>query len=127
MTSPRNSRTTPAPGPRRRGSTPYASTTSTRRSRPSRACRRRPEMELLEAMRHSGTTRYYRTDEIPEAVIATALEAARFAPNGGNRQPTRLIVVRDAEQRRRLAELYLPHWKADLAQYLDGRLTSGST
>lgn len=84
-------------------------------------------MELLDAMRHSGSTRYFREDPVPDEVIHGALEAARFAPNGGNRQPTRWIVVRDAGVRRELAALYLPHWKADLAQYLDGRLTSGST
>jgi nitroreductase len=84
-------------------------------------------MELADAMRHSGSTRRFRPDPVPDEVIERALELARFAPNGGNRQPTRWIVVRDAEQRRRLAELYVPHWKADLAQYLDGRLTTGST
>ena len=84
-------------------------------------------MDLLEAMRHSGSTRYYRSDPLPDSVIEAALEAARFAPNGGNRQPTRWIVVRDAQQRKALADLYLPHWKADLEQYLDGRMTSGST
>jgi nitroreductase len=84
-------------------------------------------MELTEAMRHSGTTRYYTDEPVPHDVITSALDVARFAPNGGNRQPARWIVVRDAEQRRKLAELYLPHWKADLAQYLDGRLLTGST
>lgn len=84
-------------------------------------------MELLDAMRHSGTTRYYADRDVPAEAITTALEAARFAPNGGNRQPTRWIVVRDAARRRALADLYLPHWKDDLAQYLDGRLLTGST
>jgi nitroreductase len=84
-------------------------------------------MELLDAMRHSGTARYYTDEPVDEETITSALEAARFAANGGNRQPTRWIVVRDPDRRRELAGLYLPHWKADLEQYLDGRLLTGST
>ena len=48
-----------------------------------------------------------------------AVEAARFGPQGGNRQPVRWIVVRDASAKQALAELYLPPWKA----YYDGIAT----
>jgi nitroreductase len=84
-------------------------------------------MELQDAMRHHGTARYYTDEPVSEEAITQALELGRFAPNGGNRQPTRWIVVRDAERRKALADLYLPHWKDDLEQYLDGRLLTGST
>jgi nitroreductase len=38
--------------------------------------------------------------------LITMLEAAGKAASGGNRQPLRWVVVRDAEKRRRLGELY---------------------
>ena len=84
-------------------------------------------MDVLEAMTTGGTGRYYAADPVPDDVIYGALDAARFAPNGGNRQPIRWIVVRDAERRKALADLYVPHWKADLAQYLRGDLTTKSS
>ena len=69
-------------------------------------------MELDEAMRSTGTCRYYRPDPIPDAACSTAFDAARFAPQGGNRQPVRWIVVRDRALKQALADLYLPHWEA---------------
>jgi nitroreductase len=69
-------------------------------------------MDALEAMRTIGATRTYLPDDVPDEVIYKAAESARFAPQGGNRQPVRLVVVRDRAKKERLAELYLPWWKA---------------
>src|SRR5947209_10187302 len=69
-------------------------------------------MELTEAMRSVGTCRHYRPDPIPDAVFRQAFDVARFGPQGGNRQPVRWIVVRDAATKQALAELYLQPWKA---------------
>jgi nitroreductase len=69
-------------------------------------------MDALEAMRTIGANRFYLPDDVPDEVIYDAVEAARFAPQGGNRQPTRLVVVRDRAKKERLAELYMPWWKA---------------
>lgn len=63
-------------------------------------------------MRTIGANRAYLPDDVPDAVVYEAVESARFAPQGGNRQPVRLVVVRDAAKKRRLKELYLPWWKA---------------
>lgn len=68
-------------------------------------------MDALDAMRTIGATRSYLPDDVPDEVLYDAVEAARFAPQGGNRQPVRLVVVRDAAKKQRLAELYLPWWK----------------
>jgi nitroreductase len=68
-------------------------------------------MDALEAMRTIGANRFYLPDDVPDAVIHAAVESARFAPQGGNRQPVRLVVVRDRAKKERLAELYLPWWK----------------
>ncbi|MGV1048654.1 MAG: nitroreductase family protein [Solirubrobacterales bacterium] len=69
-------------------------------------------MDALEAMRTTGTCRFYRDEDVPDEVVYAAAESARFAPQGGNRQPVRLVVVRDHAKKARLAELYLPWWKA---------------
>jgi nitroreductase len=73
-------------------------------------------MELTEAMRTTGTCRYFSPDPVPDEVLHAAFDAARFGPQGGNRQPVRWIVVRDAATKQALADLYLPLWKA----YFDG-------
>jgi nitroreductase len=69
-------------------------------------------MELLEAMRCAPTSRRFKPDPVPREALLRALEAARFAPSGGNRQGWRVIVVQDADTRLALRDLYLPHWRA---------------
>jgi nitroreductase len=69
-------------------------------------------MTLQEVIETTGTCRYYRPDAIPLDVLTRVLDAARYAPSGGNRQPVRLIAVRDAEKKRTLKEWYLPIWDA---------------
>ncbi len=72
-------------------------------------------MELSEIMRTNGSCRYYRTDDVPDDVLARVLDAARWAPSGGNRQPLRFIAVRDLAVKRRLKALYEPIWNEYLA------------
>ena len=69
-------------------------------------------MELDEAMRCAPTTRRFGTDPVPREALVRALELARFAPSGGNRQPWRVIAVEDPDTRRALRDLYLPGWRA---------------
>jgi nitroreductase len=68
-------------------------------------------MDALEAMRTIGSCRRYRVDDVPDEVVYRAVETARFAPQGGNRQPTRLVVVRDRAKKERLRDLYLVPWR----------------
>jgi nitroreductase len=63
-------------------------------------------MELLDAMRTTPSTREFTDDPLPDDVLYDILEHARFAPNGGNRQAWRVVVVRDSGTKRRIAELY---------------------
>ena len=72
-------------------------------------------MELQEVVRCSGTTRYFKPDPIDDAELRTLFEAARWAPQGGNRQPVRWVVVRDAQTKRQLRDWYLEPWKAYMA------------
>lgn len=69
-------------------------------------------MDLYEAMRCAPTTRRFTPDPVPPEALVRVLEAARFAPSGGNRQGWRVVVVRDPERRAALRDLYLPGWRA---------------
>ena len=73
-------------------------------------------MDVVEAMTTTGTCRWFRADPVPGEVLIRAFDAARFAPQGGNVEPVRWIVVRDPVRRRALGELYEPLWR----EYLDG-------
>ena len=67
-------------------------------------------MNLQEVLETTGTVRFYLPDAISDDVLASVLDAARYAPSGGNRQPVRFIAVRDAAKKRALKDLYLPIW-----------------
>jgi nitroreductase len=63
-------------------------------------------MELREVMRTTPASRDFTDDDISDADLYDILEQARFAPNGGNRQAWKVIVVRDAATKARISELY---------------------
>ena len=67
-------------------------------------------MELMDVMTTSGTCRFFKNDEVSDDVLARVLDAARWAPTGGNRQGVRFIAVRDVAKRRQLAEWYRETW-----------------
>jgi nitroreductase len=67
-------------------------------------------IDLFEAMSTLRSVRRLRSDPVPDDLLRKVLTAATWAPNGGNRQPWRFIVVRNAETKRTLRDLYLPHW-----------------
>src|SRR5947209_6734062 len=69
-------------------------------------------MDLYEAMRGAPTSCLFKADPVAREMLVRALENARFAPSGGNRQGWRVVVVEDPERRRALADLYLPSWRA---------------
>lgn len=73
-------------------------------------------MNFYDVIETAGTGRYYKEDPIPEDVLARVLNAARWAPQGGNRQPNRYIVVRDPAKKEALRDLYFPMWRDYLAQ-----------
>lgn len=83
-------------------------------------------MELDEAMRTTGTCRYFREDPVPDEVLHAAVDAARFGPQGGNRQPVKWIVVRDAERKQALADLYLPMWEGYFAGIGEGTVQANA-
>ena len=61
-------------------------------------------MELFDVMRTTFAAREFTDDPISDATLYKILEAARFAPSGGNRQGWYVIVVRDRASREALAD-----------------------
>jgi nitroreductase len=77
-------------------------------------------VELIEALRSTGAVRVFLDTPVPDATVHRLLDTARFAPNGGNRQAWRVVVVKDPSLRRALRDLYLPAWYQYLAQAAAG-------
>ncbi len=64
------------------------------------------QIRLFEAMYSARAMRWLKSDPVPPQLIARILEAATQAPSAGNQQNWLFVVVYDAEQRRRLGEIY---------------------
>jgi len=62
-------------------------------------------MDILEAIKNRRSIRKYKDTPVPEEVLNTVLEAARWAPSWANTQCTRYVVVRDPATKERLAEV----------------------
>ena len=75
------------------------------------------EMGIYETMRTLRAVRKLRPDPIPADVLRRVLEAATWAPTGGNRQPWRILLVKDRAKKQRLGELYTRSWKAYVGHY----------
>jgi nitroreductase len=67
-------------------------------------------MDLSHALRTTGAARTFTNQHIDDATLFAILDDARFAPSGGNRQPWRVVVVREPAIREGLAELMRPVW-----------------
>ena len=70
---------------------------------------------LGEALFTQRAIRRFKPDPIPEEVLEDIMEATIRAPNGGNNQQWRFILVKDAGLRGRLGELYREAWWAKRA------------
>jgi nitroreductase len=77
-------------------------------------------MELDEVMRTTFAAREYTGEPLPDAVLYRILDAARFAPSGGNRQGNRVIIVKSQATRAALARLAEPAARRYLAQLKAG-------
>jgi nitroreductase len=73
-------------------------------------------MELRDAIRSTPAVRRFLDEPIEDATVAAILDDARFAPSGGNRQGWRVVLVKDASQRRALRDAYVPAMRDYLAQ-----------
>jgi nitroreductase len=66
---------------------------------------------LYEAMSTLRAVRRLKTDPIPEDVLRRILQAAAWAPSGGNVQPWRVVVVDDPTRKQALGDLYRVEWE----------------
>jgi nitroreductase len=66
--------------------------------------------DLYQVMQTTRAVRKLRPDPIPDDVLRRVLMAATWGPSGGNRQPWRILAVRDVALKRRLGELYHGVW-----------------
>lgn len=55
--------------------------------------------------------RRLRPDPIPDDVLGRVLQAACWAPTGGNMQPWRVLVVTDPDLKQGVADIYRPEWE----------------
>ena len=77
-------------------------------------------MELLDAIRGTGAVRDFTSQPVDRAAVWRILDAARFAPNGGNRQAWHVTVIEDATARAALRDLYVEPWGDYFAQVMAG-------
>ena len=74
-------------------------------------------MDLIHVLRTTGAVREFEDRPVDRAVVARVLDTARFAPNGGNQQSWRVILVEDPTTRAAVRDLYVPGW----LEYLEMR------
>jgi nitroreductase len=76
------------------------------------------ETNLYEAMSTLRAVRRLKPDPIDDDILRRVLEAATWAPTGGNVQPWRVLVVKDRTKLERLGELYSAGWHAYSAGHM---------
>ncbi|MCW2856843.1 MAG: nitroreductase [Marmoricola sp.] len=79
-------------------------------------------MELYDVMRTTAAVREFTDDPLPDEVLRTILDNARFAPSGGNRQGSAILVIRDRSTREALVGLTVPGARRYTAQVLAGEI-----
>ncbi len=73
--------------------------------------------DIFEAMRTQRAMRRLKPDPVPEEYLRKIIWAATRAPNGGNVQPWRFLVIQDAEKKRALQRIYSEQWNPYLERY----------
>ncbi|CAB4634595.1 MAG: NADH dehydrogenase FAD-containing subunit [Actinobacteria bacterium] len=67
-------------------------------------------MDLVATIRGTGSVREFTDEPVGDEVLARILDHARFAPNGGNRQAWKVVVLQDPAVRSAMRDLYLGPW-----------------
>lgn len=64
--------------------------------------------QLVELVRSRRSVRsgYLEDKDVPDELLMKIIEAARWAPSGGNGQPWEFIIVKDRETRHKIADLF---------------------
>ncbi len=64
------------------------------------------EIGLFDAMYSTRALRRYKPDPIPDEILTKILDAAIRAPSGSNQQNWVFVVVKDAEKKKKLSDIY---------------------
>lgn len=67
-------------------------------------------MDVYEAMSTLRAVRRLKPDPIPADVVERVLQAAAWAPTGGNNQPFRIISISDREKLQAMQAMYAESW-----------------
>jgi nitroreductase len=62
-------------------------------------------MGIIDMLRSRRSIRKYKATPVEDEKLNTVLEAARWAPSAGNRQPWEFVVAKDPSIRRRIADV----------------------
>jgi nitroreductase len=80
-------------------------------------------VDFEQVVRTTGACRRFLPDPVPHDLLLQAVELARFAPQGGNRQGVRVVIVEDPAKRAQLgrwySEIMIP-FRAALTSHADG-------
>lgn len=74
--------------------------------------------ELYDVMSTLRAVRKLRPDPIPADVLERVLQAACWAPTGGNTQPWRVVVATADDTKQALQQIYAPEWKRYSAGFM---------
>lgn len=78
-------------------------------------------MDTIQAIMKRRSVRKYQAKPISDEHLNTIMECGRQAPSAANRQPWHFVVVRDEEQRKKLADACSgQHWMADAGAIIAG-------
>ncbi len=77
-------------------------------------------MDTYDVMRTTGAVRQFTGEPLPDETLTRILDNARFAPSGGNRQGTHVIVIRDEATKSALADLSVTGARRYIAQKRHG-------
>lgn len=81
---------------------------------------KRPEdVGLFEALYSTRALRRFKPDPVPDEVLFQVIDAGIRAAAGGNMQIWHFLIVRDAEKRRRIGELYWKTWESYGSRYVE--------
>ncbi|MGA0231191.1 MAG: nitroreductase family protein, partial [Ilumatobacteraceae bacterium] len=79
-------------------------------------------MEPDDLLRATGASRTFTERRVSDAEIHAILDDARFAPSGGNRQPWRVVSLRDPSIRSTVVDATRSVWDDYVAITEDGRV-----
>jgi nitroreductase len=83
-------------------------------------------MELDLVMRTTGAVRAFTDAPVDDTTLTRVLERARHAPSGGNRQPWRVVVLKDPARRRAIRDLCVLGWREYAAFVEAGEVPFGA-